>query len=56
MVVDYWLAGQTTPLHIAAKEGHQHIVTFLLERGADVTAKDYKNRNPLELAIIKDKK
>ena len=47
---------KTSPLHIAAREGHKVIADYLLECGAKVTLKDYKNRNPLELAIQKGKK
>lgn len=47
---------KTSALHIAAREGHQVITDYLLECGAKVTLKDYKNRNPLELAIDKGKK
>ena len=47
---------KTTALHIAAREGHHLIVDYLLSAGAKVTLKDYKNRNPLELAIDKEKK
>ena len=46
----------TTPLHLAAKEGHSDIIHFLLEKGADVSIKDYKDRNPLEIAIEKGNK
>ena len=35
------------------REGHADIIKFLIEHGADVTKKDYKDRNPLELAIEK---
>ena len=47
---------KTTALHLASREGHQDVMSYLLECGARVTAKDYKNRNPLELAIDKGKK
>ena len=47
---------KTTALQIASREGHHQIVDYLLESGAKVTMKDYKNRNPLELAIDKGKK
>ena len=46
---------KTTALHIASKEGHTDIIVYLLENGADVKLKDYKERNPLELAIAKNK-
>ena len=46
----------TTPLHLAAREGHNEIIDYLIQKGADVTVKDYKDRNPLEMAIEKGKK
>ena len=46
----------TTPLHLAAREGHSEVIDFLLLKGADVSIKDYKERNPLEMAIEKGKK
>ena len=46
----------TTPLHLAAREGHSEIIDYLIEKGADVSVKDYKDRNPLEMAIEKGKK
>ena len=33
------------------REGHADIVQFLIVNNADVTKKDYKDRNPLEVAI-----
>ena len=44
-----------TALHHAADAGHDHIVTFLLEQGADkdkITL-DYSNYTPLHLAVTK---
>ena len=35
------------------REGQADIIQFLIEHGADVTKKDYKDRNPLEVAIEK---
>jgi ankyrin repeat protein len=46
----------TTPLHLAAREGHSEILDYLLGKGANVSVKDYKDRNPLEMAIEKSKK
>ena len=46
----------TTPLHLGAKKGHSEILDYLLEKGADVSVKDYKDRNPLEIAIEKSQK
>jgi len=43
----------TTSLHLAAKDGHDKVIEYLLGKGADITVKDYKDRNPLEMAIEK---
>jgi len=37
-----------TPLHIAAAEGHQLVVEYLVSKGADVNAKDRLGRTPLD--------
>ena len=37
----YWVyAFQTTPLHLAARNGHVDVVAKLLEKAADVSTKD----------------
>jgi len=36
-----------TPLHEAASEGHADMAAFLLERGADVNAKNRRGKTPL---------
>ncbi|XP_065698245.1 ankyrin repeat domain-containing protein 16 isoform X3 [Patagioenas fasciata] len=41
---------QLTALHYAAKEGHTHTIQTLLSLGADVHAKDGKNRSALHAA------
>jgi ankyrin repeat protein len=56
MNVDTADNNKTTPLHLAAKKGYPDILDVLLERGADITAKDYKNRNALEVAIEKNQR
>lgn len=43
-----------TPLHIAAAEGHLKICALLLERGADVNAKDRWGHTPLWDAKMND--
>lgn len=43
-----------TPLHYAVLYKHERIFWLLLEKGADPTAKNYKQRTPLHFAIIKD--
>jgi ankyrin repeat protein len=47
---------KTTPLHLAAKKGFPAVLELLLDRGADITLKDYKNRNALEIAIEKNQR
>lgn len=41
-----------TPLHFAAKYGHEWIVAHLLDNGASLTQRDYNQRNPLHLAAM----
>jgi ankyrin repeat protein len=42
--------GDWTPLHLAAKNGHEYTVQLLLDRGAKIEAKDRSDRTPLNLA------
>lgn len=39
-----------TPLHAAAQQGHRKMVTYLLNQGASVNAKDNEGNTPLHLA------
>ena len=43
-----------TPLHGAARNGHDRIVQLLLQAGADFGAKDKSGRTALQLAVEKD--
>jgi len=47
---------KTTPLHLAAKNGFCEVYNTLVQHGADIALKDYKDRNVLELAIEKNQK
>ncbi|KAL7809400.1 ankyrin repeat-containing domain protein [Trichoderma aethiopicum] len=38
-----------TPLHIACAEGHDAVVTVLVDADADLMARDFERRTPLEL-------
>ena len=42
---------KTTPLHLAAKEGHVTAVETLIKHGALVSGRDYRGFNALDWAI-----
>ena len=42
---------QNTPLHIACRHNHVDVVQFLLDQGADVTARNDRNMTCLDIAI-----
>ncbi|MCK4712071.1 MAG: hypothetical protein KAT26_04245 [Marinosulfonomonas sp.] len=47
--------GSTALIHIAAKnQRHPEVLTVLIERGADIEVKDYRNRNAISVAIDND--
>jgi len=46
--------GETTPMHTAAGGGHMDTMEQLMERGADVNAKDGNDRTPMHLAAQND--
>jgi len=41
-----------TPLHLASAEGHDHVVKYLLEKGAKITKDRWKN-TPLDEIELK---
>jgi hypothetical protein len=43
-----------TPIHIAAQNGHIDLLNFLIERKADVNAKNGKGNSPIHMAISYD--
>ena len=42
----------STPLYIAAQNGHTAIVSKLLQHGADKSIRGFRNRTPLEAAQL----
>ena len=42
MSYNFYSFCQRTPLHIAVKEGYEHIVKYLVEKGANVNIQDKK--------------
>ena len=47
---------KTTPLHLAAQNGHSNMIELLLSKGADISIEDKDSRNALELAILSGQK
>ncbi len=47
---------KSTPLHLAAENGHSQMLELLLAYGADVTIEDSLSRNALERAIVSGQK
>jgi len=43
-----------TPLHCAARSGHDQVMDLLLERGAAVTAKTKNGLSPLHMSVQGD--
>ncbi len=43
---------KTTPLHLAAENGHEQLLLLLLKHGANIAAEDAYGRNVMEIAIL----
>jgi ankyrin repeat protein len=41
-----------TPLHVAARNGHDAVVVVLIARGADVNARNWSGATPIDFAIM----
>ena len=50
------LQTNTTPLHLAAINGHEHLAMLLIRNGASLTHKNSAGHNALVIAIMNGKK
>jgi ankyrin repeat protein len=50
--VDVCLHFGFRPLHVAAAEGHTELISLLLDRGADINARDHSGYTPLHWAVM----
>ncbi len=54
--IDPFDRSKTTPLHLAAENGHDRLIPLLLDNGANIAQEDAYGRNMLELAILSHKR
>lgn len=52
-IIDTWMTGGRTPLHVAAEKGNTECARMLRDLGGDSAAQDRNGRTPLDLAIQK---
>ena len=52
MLLDEQDADGNTALHFAAIKGHEHVVKYLVGRGADINIKNKNNRSPIWFALL----
>ena len=49
--LEYRDSDQNTPLHVACMHNNREVLKFLLDKGADVTARNKRNMTCLDVAI-----
>ena len=50
------LVKEATALHYAASEGHTSVLQYLLKAGADINARNWQGKTPLQRRIMDGKR